>query len=197
MYSPYAIEIRSAYPKKPSKPRIAFIGEAPGKEEVEKGRPFVGRSGKKLDMWLREAGLKRHRVLISNVFMQRPENNKIDKFFIRPELAKEQEIETWARLGISPNNGLPFREYRPHFYRLRKRLHKYQSKIVFAVGRTAFWALVGNYALSYNLGERFEPKPFWKADFSVIPIYHPAYILRNHDRELESKIIQSIANVQA
>lgn len=33
-------------------PKILFIGEAPGKEENERGIPFVGRSGKLLNSWI-------------------------------------------------------------------------------------------------------------------------------------------------
>jgi len=34
--------------------RLAVVGEAPGKHEVEEGRPFVGNAGKLLDELLKE-----------------------------------------------------------------------------------------------------------------------------------------------
>jgi uracil-DNA glycosylase len=40
------------------KPKILFIGEAPGKEEDKIGVPFVGRSGKVLRTWIDEFRLK-------------------------------------------------------------------------------------------------------------------------------------------
>ncbi len=45
---------------------IAFIGEAPGKEEAASGRPFVGRSGKLLRKMLREIGLEEEEVFITS-----------------------------------------------------------------------------------------------------------------------------------
>ena len=39
-------------------PQILFIGEAPGKEENLQGFPFVGRSGKMLNLWINEFGMK-------------------------------------------------------------------------------------------------------------------------------------------
>ena len=38
--------------------KVMFVGEAPGKLEVETGRPFVGRSGKLLRSLIKEIGLK-------------------------------------------------------------------------------------------------------------------------------------------
>jgi uracil-DNA glycosylase family 4 len=38
--------------RKARKPRILFIGEAPGKNEIEQGEPFIGKAGFVLDNWL-------------------------------------------------------------------------------------------------------------------------------------------------
>lgn len=45
-----------------------IIGEAPGREEINVGEPFVGRSGEYLDEALSRIGLDRHDVYITNVF---------------------------------------------------------------------------------------------------------------------------------
>ncbi len=45
---------------------IAFIGEAPGKEEAKIGRPFIGRSGKFLRAMIREIGLEEKEVFITS-----------------------------------------------------------------------------------------------------------------------------------
>jgi uracil-DNA glycosylase len=52
--------------------RLAIVGEAPGKQEVEEGRPFVGNAGKLLDELLEEAGIDRSKVYVSNVVKVRP-----------------------------------------------------------------------------------------------------------------------------
>ena len=46
---------------------IMIVGEAPGAAEAVKGRPFVGRSGIRLEAFLSIAGIKREDVYITNV----------------------------------------------------------------------------------------------------------------------------------
>ena len=55
---------------------ILFIGEAPGREEDEQGRPFVGRSGKLLNRALFLVGLEREDVYITNIVKCRPPGNR-------------------------------------------------------------------------------------------------------------------------
>lgn len=45
---------------------IVFIGEAPGRNEAEVGRPFIGRSGKLLRKLIVEAGLAEEDVYITS-----------------------------------------------------------------------------------------------------------------------------------
>lgn len=57
--------------------RLMFIGEGPGRDEDEQGRPFVGRSGKLLTKTLEGLGIKRADVFITNVVKCRPPNNRV------------------------------------------------------------------------------------------------------------------------
>lgn len=57
-------------------PDFLFIGEAPGYTENKIGVPFVGRSGKILDMWL-EMGIKSYGVINAIPIIPLDENNKI------------------------------------------------------------------------------------------------------------------------
>ena len=45
---------------------IMFVGEAPGRNEAEIGRPFIGRSGKLLRKLINEAGLAESEVYITS-----------------------------------------------------------------------------------------------------------------------------------
>lgn len=56
--------------------RIMLIGEAPGFNEDQQGRPFVGAAGQLLTELLRMAGLERRSVYITNVVKCRPPNNR-------------------------------------------------------------------------------------------------------------------------
>jgi len=55
---------------------IKFIGEAPGKNEAETGRPFCGASGRILDELLESIQLKREDVYVTNIVKDRPPNNR-------------------------------------------------------------------------------------------------------------------------
>lgn len=60
----------------PANSKIVFIGEGPGRNENEQGRPFVGAAGKLLEELLAKAGLKRQDVFICNVVKCRPPENR-------------------------------------------------------------------------------------------------------------------------
>src|SRR5215510_8674670 len=56
--------------------RIMFVGEAPGRDEDIVGLPFVGRSGKLLDLMIAAIGLDRTSAYIANVIPWRPPGNR-------------------------------------------------------------------------------------------------------------------------
>ncbi|MBF0519453.1 MAG: uracil-DNA glycosylase [Nitrospirae bacterium] len=56
--------------------RLMFIGEGPGADEDEQGRPFVGRAGKLLTSLINKMGLRREDVFIANVVKCRPPGNR-------------------------------------------------------------------------------------------------------------------------
>lgn len=76
--------------------QVMFIGEAPGKNEDEQGKPFVGAAGKFLDEMLAAINLKRADVYITNIVKYRPPNNRDpfpdEKSAFLPYLHKQIEI---------------------------------------------------------------------------------------------------------
>ena len=56
--------------------QIIFIGEAPGKKEDEQGIPFIGSAGKFLEVMLKEIGMERSDIYITNIVKYRPPNNR-------------------------------------------------------------------------------------------------------------------------
>jgi DNA polymerase len=56
--------------------RVMFVGEAPGREEDIEGLPFVGRSGKLLDLMMAAIGLTRETAYIANIIPWRPPGNR-------------------------------------------------------------------------------------------------------------------------
>lgn len=57
--------------------QIMFVGEGPGRDEDEQGRPFIGRAGQLLTKIIQAMGLKREDVYISNVVKCRPPGNRV------------------------------------------------------------------------------------------------------------------------
>ena len=64
---------------------LVFVGEGPGADEDEQGRPFVGRAGQLLNRMIQMIEMKREEVYICNVVKCRPPGNRT------PE---KDEIET-------------------------------------------------------------------------------------------------------
>jgi uracil-DNA glycosylase family 4 len=56
--------------------RVMFVGEAPGREEDLEGLPFVGRSGKLLDLMMAAINLNRTTAYIANIIPWRPPGNR-------------------------------------------------------------------------------------------------------------------------
>ena len=58
---------------------VIFVGEDPGKNEDEKGEPFIGIAGKKLSSVLENAGVSRDDIYITNIVKCRPPSNRVPK----------------------------------------------------------------------------------------------------------------------
>ena len=61
----------------PANAKVMLVGQNPGAEEDETGRPFVGRAGKFLTKVLADNGIKREDVFITNIVKHTsPQNRK-------------------------------------------------------------------------------------------------------------------------
>jgi uracil-DNA glycosylase family 4 len=94
----------------PERAEVAFVGEAPGGYEVARGEPFVGASGKLLNIVLDHHGINRPDVFLTNACLCRPpENMKPPKEAIaacKPRLMREirqRGVETIVTMGNSAN----------------------------------------------------------------------------------------------
>ncbi|HQB97387.1 MAG TPA: uracil-DNA glycosylase family protein [Candidatus Cloacimonadota bacterium] len=56
--------------------KAMLIGEAPGEQENDTGRPFVGAAGQLLDKMLAAINIRREDVYIANIVKCRPEGNR-------------------------------------------------------------------------------------------------------------------------
>ena len=70
----------------PDLAEIMLVGQNPGKEEIKRGKPFVGRSGKYLDIVLVKNNIDRSKLYITSVVKQSTPGNR------KPT---EKEIRHW------------------------------------------------------------------------------------------------------
>lgn len=78
----------------PRNPSTAFVSRSPGHHEATAGRPFSGPSGQVLDYLLKENGVDRRDILLTNVVLCAPDAGKVPSEAIKacaPRLAKELE----------------------------------------------------------------------------------------------------------
>jgi uracil-DNA glycosylase family 4 len=108
--------------------KIMFIGEAPGRSEDEKGKPFVGAAGRILDNLLKKAGIERSQVFITNIVKCRPPNNRV------PE---EDEL-------------IACRPY------LDRQIALIKPKVICILGRTAYSSILGGSSITANRGKIVE-----------------------------------------
>jgi uracil-DNA glycosylase family 4 len=143
---------------------IMFIGQAPGEMEDEKGKPFVGPSGKFLDNIFQALRYPKRELFMTNIVACWPPEDREpttdEKKFCRERLLREIYI-------VDP-------------------------KIIVVVGRIAMQALLkgketsiererGKMKTVYLPGRKFQLR------YDCVPIFHPSYILRNERPNKQGK----------
>ena len=135
--------------------KLMIVGEAPGTEEDRQGKPFVGRSGQLLDQILEAAGF----------------DPEIDVFI------------TNAVFRLPPGDGgRPLRKptseeidfYKPYLLEL---IRLVDPAIMLLTGNAATESILGETGITKLRGQWFEWHGRW-----VMPVFHPAYLLRNPSR---------------
>jgi len=96
------------------KAKIMLIGEAPGKQEIKKGKPFVGPAGKWLDKILKKCKIERKNLYITNLIKTKLPGNR------KPT---EKEIRKWIPV-------------------LMREIKKVKPRIIVLLGDTATQALL-------------------------------------------------------
>ncbi len=129
--------------------KIMFIGEAPGKWEDIKGRPFVGAAGKYLDELLASVGLSREDVYITNIVKCRPPGN-------RDPLPEE------------------IRACAPY---LERQISVMKPKIICPLGRFSAKYILEKYGFTMKSISSAQGKVYQHPEVIIIPMYHPAAAL--------------------
>jgi len=146
-----------------SKAEVMFVGEQPGDQEDQQGKPFVGPAGKLLDKALEEAGIDRSKVYVTNVV-------KHFKWQARGKRRIHQK-PNWSEIAAC----------RPW---LEAELGVVEPRVLVCLGATAAQALLGrDFRVSKQRGELVDSD----LGENVLATVHPSSILRADEdrRELE------------
>ena len=137
---------------------VVLIGEAPGKDEVKFGRPFVGAAGKNLTELLSGGGIDRKDVFITNVVKYRMYriNEKTGNMVNRPVTRADLD------------NNLSY---------LMRELEILTPVLIVTLGNTALHAVCGKKSVISDVHGRVINSE--KGDRRVFPLYHPASIIYN------------------
>ena len=150
---------------------IAIIGEAPGSEEEAQGLPFVGASGQELDRMLKDSGLLREALFLTNVTHERPPNNEISNWISEKAKAPDGSFINYRNRWVKPF-------IRAECERLYGEIRAVQPNVVLTLGGAALWALCPQTSVSKWRGSHLTSDAI--PGLKVIPAYHPAFILRSY-----------------
>ena len=81
---------------------VMIVGQGPGAEECEQGRPFVGKTGQMMEKYLRDAGLTRDEVSVGNALRCRWRGTN-DLPPITQTITKDALKHCWAAHGRIPD----------------------------------------------------------------------------------------------
>lgn len=134
---------------------VMFIGEAPGRNEAEAGKPFVGASGRVLDELFATVNLTRADIYITNLVNDRPPENRDPT---------KKEIKMYS----------PF---------LIKLINIIQPVKLCTLGRIPMQFVMEYFGLEDKIepissihGHAFNAKTSY-GNIKIIPLFHPAYAL--------------------
>src|SRR5690242_5205746 len=138
----------------PAHAQVMLVGEQPGDKEDLAGKPFVGPAGQMLDRALKDAGIDRGKVYVTNAV-------KHFKFVPRGKI----------RLHQKPNTP----EIRACRQWYERELATVRPTLVVAMGATAAQSVFGRITpINKNRGRLIETNDGHKALVTV----HPSYLLR-------------------
>jgi DNA polymerase len=147
-----------------------LVGEQPGDEEDRSGRPFVGPAGKVLDSALREAGLPREELYITNAVKAfRFEERGKRRIHQTPRSREINICRPWLNAEIAAG----------------------QPAAIVCLGATAAESLLGRKVKISQ--ERGRLQPHHSAG-QLCVTYHPSAVLRAIDAEPSQQFFEALAS---
>lgn len=149
----------------PTDAKMILVGEAPGEEEGEEKKPFIGGSGKVLNAMLMHAQIPRREVYVTNVVKCRPTAKDAFGRTVN-RLPSETEIRCCSRFLVNELNTI-------------------NPNVVVALGDVPMKTLTGvkkGITLMRSVPREGSKRSDGQAErFKVVGTFHPAYVMRNQD----------------
>lgn len=178
--------------------KVLIVGEAPGEDEVKLGTPFVGASGSELGRMLGEAGFLAPRSVwnsqlykyspdwstsefsLTNLCKFRPPGNEMSAWISD---RKTKPGSDWIKLKdkwVMP-------QVMQGYTDLVQEIKTLAPDLIICTGNSSMWALTDKWGI-----KKWRGSQLYTAGGKVqcIPIYHPAYILR--DWKLRQATVQDL-----
>ncbi|MBI1338167.1 MAG: uracil-DNA glycosylase [Phycisphaera sp.] len=149
--------------------RLMFIGEGPGQNEDEQGRPFVGRAGELLDKQITAMGLERGQVFIANVVKCRPPNNRTPT-----------PVEVDACFDY-----------------LRRQIRAIGPEVIVTLGGPATKKIAQTDRGITSIRGTWHRYEDQGLVIPVMPTFHPAYLLRAYNLDNRKKVWSDLQKVMA
>lgn len=141
---------------------LLFVGEAPGKTEVEEGMPFVGVAGKTFESYLNSIGFKRDQIRITNTCFFRPITIKqLDsgKTSISNRTPKQKEVDLFKDV-------------------LNDEISMVNPRIIITMGNVPLKRLTAYKSIGECHGRIFYNEDLRR---NIFPMYHPSALTYNRN----------------
>lgn len=155
---------------------VLLIGEAPGRNEEESGKPFVGQAGKYLEEFLEVLELDRKELYITNVVKYRPtrKSKKTGGLINRTPTKKEV---------------LEFTSY------LIEEIDILEPKVIVTLGNTPLKSIYNEKAKIGDLHGQVINVNIKDTKYKLCPLYHPAAII--YRQELKKVYLNDLKGIKS
>jgi len=157
----------------PLNANVMIIGQNPGADEDQTGRPFIGRAGKFLDECLKSIGLQREQIFVTNIVKCRPTEKA--RNWVKDRKPATDEIDAC----------------KPY---LDKQIELLKPEVICTLGDTARSQIFKRFGLEEDTIGHVHGRLFLAGNMRIAPLYHPAAAL--YDNSLHQIIMIDFQNLR-
>ncbi|HEX4794286.1 MAG TPA: UdgX family uracil-DNA binding protein [Humisphaera sp.] len=167
----YCNATQTVFGEGPADAKVMFVGEQPGDQEDQAGKPFVGPAGRVLDEAMEQAGIDRSQAYVTNAvkhFKWEPRGTR--RLHSKPSSREIAACRPWLEAEIKV----------------------IEPRVIVCLGATAAQSLLGpSFRITKSRGKPISDST-WAS--TVIATVHPSSILRMPDHEMREKARADLAS---